>query len=79
MVECPKVKQYFRVDTLLIQRTSGQVCLRTNDEDETFPINCSTTKFSPSLLQKALERAEKQRATPRIYLEKTGHGNSKPS
>ena len=23
MVECPKLKQYFGVDTLLIQRTSG--------------------------------------------------------
>ena len=23
MVECPKLKQYFRVDTLLVQRTSG--------------------------------------------------------
>ena len=23
MVECPKVKRYFRVDTLLVQRTSG--------------------------------------------------------
>ena len=23
MVECPKLKQYFRVDTLLIQRTTG--------------------------------------------------------
>ena len=65
MVECPKLKQYFRVDTLLIQRISGRVCLHTNDEDETFPIHCSKTKFSPSLLQKALERAEKQRATPK--------------
>ena len=36
-----------------------------NDEAETFPISCSRTKFSPSLLQKALERAEKQRATPK--------------
>ena len=65
MVECPKLKQYFRVDTLLVQRISGRVCLHTNDEGETFPINCSRTKFSPSLLEKALERAEKQRATPK--------------
>ena len=63
MVECPKLKQYFGVDTLLVQRISGRVCLHTNDEVETFPINCSRTKFSPFLLQKALERAEKQRAT----------------
>ena len=65
MVECPKLKQYFRVDTLLVQRISGRVCLHTNDEVETFLINCSRTKFSPSLLQKALERAEKQRAIPK--------------
>ena len=65
MVECLKLKQYFGVDTLLVQRISGQVRLHTNDEVETFPINCSRTKFSPSLLQKALERVEKQRATPK--------------
>ena len=23
MIECPKLKQYFRVDTFLVQRTSG--------------------------------------------------------
>ena len=65
MVECPKLKQYFGVNTLLIQRMSGRVHLHTKDENETFPIHCSKTKFSISLLQKALERAEKQRATPK--------------
>ena len=65
MVECPKLKQYFGVDTLLIQRISGRVCLHTKNEDETFPINCSKTKFSTSLRQKVLEGAEKQRATPK--------------
>ena len=65
MVECPKLKQYFGVDTFLIQRISGRVSLHTKDEDETSPINCSKTKFSISLLQKALEGAEKQRATPK--------------
>ena len=64
-VECLKLKQYFGVDTLLIQRISGRVHLHTKDEDESFPINCSKTKFSTSLLQKALEGAEKQRATPK--------------
>ena len=65
MVECPKLKQYFGVDTFLIKRISGRVCLYTKDEIETFPINCSRTKFSPSLLDKALKGAEKQRATPK--------------
>ena len=65
MVECPKLKQYFGVDTLLIQRTSGRVHLHTKDEDETFPINCSRTKFPIPLLKKALEGAEQQRATPK--------------
>ena len=37
MVECLKLKQYFGVDTLLIQRTSGWVRLHTKDEHETFP------------------------------------------
>ena len=68
MVECPKLKQYFRVDTLLIQRTSGQVCLHTKDEDETFPISCSRTKFPIPLLKKSLEGAEQQRTTPKDLL-----------
>ena len=65
MVECPKLNQYFGVDTFLIQRISGQVCLHTKDEDKTFPISCSKTKFPIPLLKKALEGAEKQRATPK--------------
>ena len=65
MVECPKVKQYFGVDTLLIQRTSAWVHLHTKAEDETFPIGCSKTKFPIALLKKALEGAEQQRATPK--------------
>ena len=62
MVECPKLKQYFRVDTFLIQRISGRVCIHTNDEDETFPISCSKTKFPITLLKKTLERAEKTKS-----------------
>ena len=58
MVECPKLKKYFGVDTLLIQRISGQVHLHTKDEDETFLISCSKTKFPIPLLKKALEGAE---------------------
>ena len=65
MVECPKLKQYFGVDTLLVHRTSGLVCLHTKNEDETFPINCSRTKFPIPLLKKALEGAEQQKATPK--------------
>ena len=65
MIECPKLKQYFRVDTFLVQRTSGWICLYTHDEVKTFPISCSRTKFSPSLFDKALRGAEKQRATPK--------------
>ena len=65
MVECPKLKPYFGVDTLLIQRISGRVHLHTKEEEESFPINCSKTKFPILLLQKALEGAEKQRATPK--------------
>ena len=52
-------------NTLLVQRTSGRVCLHTKDEDETFPISCSRTKFPIPLLKKALEGAEQQRATPK--------------
>ena len=65
MVECLKLKQYFGVDTLLVQKTSGRVRLHTKDEDETFPISCSRTKFPIPLLKKALEGAEQQRATPK--------------
>ena len=65
MVECPKLKQYFGIDALLVQRTSGQVHLHTKDEDETFPISCSKTKFPIPLLKKALEGVEQQRATPK--------------
>ena len=65
MVECPKLKQYFGVDTLLVQALSGRVRLYFNNELKTFPIHCSKTKFSPSLLDKALKGVEKQRATPK--------------
>ena len=65
MVECAKLKQYFGVDTLLVQALSGRVYLYTNEEVESFPIQCSKTKFSPSLLDKALKGAEKERATPK--------------
>ena len=65
MVECPKLKQYFRVDTFLFQRISGWIHLYTNNKVETFPISWSRTKLPPSLLDKALRGAEKQRATPK--------------
>ena len=65
MVECPNLKQYFGVDTFLIQRISGRVHLHIKDEDETFPISCSKTKFPIPLLKKALEGAKQQRATPK--------------
>ena len=65
MVECPKLKQYFRVDTFLVQRISERICIYSHDEIETFPINCSRTKFTPSLLEKSLQGAEKQRTTPK--------------
>ena len=64
MIECLKLKQYFGVDTLLVQRISGRVRLHTKDEDETFLISCSKTKMPIPLLRKALEGAE-QRATPK--------------
>ena len=57
IVECPKLKQYFGVNTLLIQRTSGWVCLHTKDEDETFPICCSKTKFPINPTQKGPGRS----------------------
>ena len=65
MAECPKLKQYLRVDTFLVQRISGRIRIYTHDKIETFPINCLRTKFTPSLLEKALQGAEKQRATPK--------------
>ena len=65
MVECPKLKQYFKVDTFLVQRISGRICINTHDKIETYPINCTRTKFTPSLLEKTLQGAEKQRATPK--------------
>ena len=65
MGECPKLKQYFGVDTLLVQALSGRVRLYFNHKVESFLIQCSKTKFSPSLLDKALNGTEKQRATPK--------------
>ena len=65
MVECPKLKQYFGVDTLLVQRISGRVHLHAKDEDKTFAISCLRTKFQIPLLKKALEGAEQQRAIPK--------------
>ena len=65
MIECPKLKQYFGVDTFLVQRTSGRIRICTRDKIESFPIQCSRTKFTPSLLEKALQGAERQRVTPK--------------
>ena len=59
MIEYPKLKQYFGVDTFLVQRTSGRIHIYTRDEIESFPIQCSRTKFTPSLLEKALQGAER--------------------
>ena len=56
------------MDTFLVQKTSGRICIYTHDEIETFPISCSRTKFSPSLLDKALKGVEKWRATPKDLL-----------
>ena len=53
MIECPKLKQYFWVDTFLIHKTSGRIHLHTKNEDETFPISCSKTKFPIPLLKKS--------------------------
>ena len=65
MVECPKLKQYFWVDTLLVQRTSVRVRLHTNDEDETFPLTAREPSFPIPLPKKTLEGGEQQRATPK--------------
>ena len=40
MIECQKLKQYFGVDTFLIQGTTGQICIYTRDEIKSFPIQC---------------------------------------
>ena len=67
MVECPKLKQYFGVDTLLIQRISGRVCLHTKEEDETFPINWSKTKFPNPPTQKGPGRSRTTKSNPQGY------------
>ena len=41
MVEFPKLKQYFGVDTFLVQRISGQIHIYTHNEVKTSPINLS--------------------------------------
>ena len=79
MVECSKLKQYFGVDTLLVQRTSGRVRLHTKDEDETFPISCSKTKFPIPCSKRPWKEQNNKEQPPRIYQEKTGHGKSRPS
>ena len=79
MVECPKLKQYFGVDTLLIQRISGRVCLHTKDEDETFPINCSKTSSQFPYSKKPWMEQKNKGQPPRIYQERIGHRKSRPS
>ena len=63
IVECPKLKHYYGVDTLLVQEESGRVQLYTTDEIETFPVCCAPTKFSLSSLAKVCEGAPNQRGT----------------
>ena len=79
MVECPKLKQYFGVDTLLVQRTSGRVCLHTKDEDKTFPISCSKPSSQSPYSKRPWKEQNNKEQPPRIYQEKTGHRKSRPS
>ena len=81
MVECPKLKQYFEVDTLLFQRTSGRVRLHSKEEDKAFPISCSKIPLIPQspYLKRPWKEQNNKEQPPRIYQEKTGHGKSRPS
>ena len=80
MVECPKLKQYFGVDTFLIQRIY---------QDESTYTPMTRMRHFPSTAQKPnsqspyskkLWREQKNKGQPlRIYQEKIGHGKSRPS
>ena len=79
MVECPKLKQYFRVDTLLVQEISGQVGLHTKDEDETFPSAVQKPSSQSPYLGRPWKEQNNKEQPPRTCQEKTGHGKSRQS
>ena len=79
MVECPKLKEYFGVDTLLIQRTSGRVCLHTKDEDETFPSTAQEPSSQSPYSKRPWKELYNKEQLPRTYQEKIGHTKSRPS
>ena len=79
MVECPKLKQYFGVDTLLVQRISGRVCLHTKNEDEHFPSAVQKPSSQFPYLGRSWKEQNNKEQPPRTYQEKTGHGKSRKS
>ena len=64
MIECPKLKQYFGVDMFLIHKSFGRIRLHTKDEDETFLISCSKTKFPIPLLEKSPKESRTTKINP---------------
>ena len=64
MVECPKLKQYFGVDTLLVQRTSGQVRLHTKDEGRDIPHQLLKNQVPNPPTQKGPGRSRTTKSNP---------------
>ena len=48
LVECPLLREIYGVDTLLVDKASGECKLFTGlDEPEPFPLPCNKTKYPP--------------------------------
>ena len=65
LVECPRLKQYYGVDTLLVDKASGMCRLYIGGETESFPLPCALTKYPDLLLAKVLEADARQHTVPR--------------
>ena len=79
MVECPKLKQYFGVDTFLIQRISGRSAYTPRMRTRHSPSAAQKPSSQSPYSKKPWREQNNKEQPPRIYQEKTGHGKSRPS
>ena len=65
LVECPKLKNFYGADTLLVDKVSGACALFIGGEREDFALPCSLNKYPDTLLASILEADVKQWTMPK--------------
>ena len=79
MMECPKLKQYFGVDTFLIQRTLDESTYTPRMRMKHSPSAAQKPSSQSPYWKKPLREQNNKGQPPRIYQENTGLRKSRPS